>query len=554
MKNLKIRVKLVVIFTILMFFFALSIREHVVKLEQISNEMVQFKNEAYDTNEKMWEVQNYTTINDNLLEKLVDQNNSSDKEKIIAQLEENSASIADRIDFVSQNLNGVDTQLQTLQQYLNELKAQRAEIQKCVRSGDMASAKVKYDEYILESEKAQQAAETILEAISANAENLMKDAQNIYASSIERAIVLTVFIAMICVLMGLILSSQIRKPIQEIKEASSELARGNLNAEIKYTAKDEMGELAQNMRETIATLKLYIKTTDDVLGKMAGRNLTSSIDIEYVGEFDSMKKSLSLILDSFNSVFTHIREAAEQTKEGADNIAKASEALAEASTEQSSAVEELVATVNEVDEHVNKNAENANKVKELSSESVEQLTKGNEQVQQLLSSMDYISEQSKEISNIIKIIENISSSTNLLSLNASIEAARAGEYGKGFSVVANEIGKLASDCSIAAQNISELISTTLTALAESHKLTNETAEMIGKTVEAVSSTDSYVSDIALACNQQAESLDEILKGIQQISAAVETNSATAQETSAASQQLLSQSDMLAAMLEEFKLR
>ncbi len=554
MKNLKIRVKMFVIFGVLLICIVCAMNECVSRLGDVLNEITRFKTEAYDTNEKMWEMQNYMTITNNDLEKLVADEYNGDKKQIVTELEQVEVSIEERFLFIKSNLEDFDNELNTLNNHLNILKNKKNEIISYFQQGNIQTAKTKYEEYLTEYTIAESVAKVIFNGISEHSADLIAEANDTKNLALQRAKYSTIFIIVVCVLSGVLLSMQIKKPLEELKQVSKELAKGNLDVEIKYKSKDEMGQLAENMRETFAALRLYIKTTGDVLKKMSERDLTSEINVNFEGDFNDLKDSLNLILDSFNSMFQHIKASVEQTDEGADNIAKASEALAEATTEQSSVVEELVATVNEVDEHVNKNAESADIVKQLSARSAEKLMEGNQHIQQLLSSMEYMSKQSKEISNIIKIIEDISSSTNLLSLNASIEAARAGEAGKGFSVVANEIGKLANDCSIAAQNIAELISTTVEALAEAHKLTNETAVMMNEIVDDASESNSRVGEMALACNQQAESLDEILKGIQQISAVIEANSATAEETAAASQELLSQSDVLNSMLGEFHIK
>lgn len=341
------------------------------------------------------------------------------------------------------------------------------------------------------------------------------------------------------------------KPLTEVESTVRELAKGNLNVEISYSGNDELGKLSDNLRVTISELKKYVTNIREVLKQLENKDMTASVNIEYMGDFAPIKSSMEEIAASFNDVIKKIQSSAGQVAEGADQIAGASQTLAEGATEQSSAVEELYATINEVVEHVNHNAENASYVSNLSQKAVSAAERGNEHMKQLLNAMGSINEQANEISKIIQVIDNIASQTNLLSLNASIEAARAGEHGAGFAVVASEIGKLANECSAAARTTTELIENCINAVTEGSSLTDETAEVLNHVVDTSAETSKLVGDITEASNRQSEYLKEVLQGVQQIASVVESNSATAEETSASSQELQSQADMLEGLLNTF---
>lgn len=367
-------------------------------------------------------------------------------------------------------------------------------------------------------------------------------------------ILLSIIVIVLLYVLAKKITKSIVSPIVEIEGAVSQLSKGNLSVDIEYKSNDELGWLAHSTRETIRELEKYIKNETEVLQKMADKDLNVNVDVEFLGDFAPIKKSILSIIDSFNTMIYKIREASIQVKEGSNQIASISQILAEGSTDQSSSVEELLATVNEVTEHVEINAKNAEHVSSLSTDSMNEIEKGNKYMQNLLEAMSDITNSSQEISNIIKVIDSIATQTNLLSLNASIEAARAGENGAGFAVVANEIGKLANECGEAARNTTELISNSIKTVEEGSKLADETADVLKNVVNSSDETNKLVGEISIACAQQATSLEEILQGIQQIANVVESNSATAQQSSASSQELLAQAEMLTQLLKEYKLK
>lgn len=131
---------------------------------------------------------------------------------------------------------------------------------------------------------------------------------------------------------------------------------------------------------------------------------------------------------------------------------------------QAAAVEELLATVTDISGQVRENAEYARNAAVDADGVKNNIEYSNQEMKQLVNAMEEINECSNAISAIISNIEEIADQTNLLSLNASIEAARAGEMGKGFSVVANEVGNLSRESVLAVQKSTELIQNSMNAV------------------------------------------------------------------------------------------
>jgi methyl-accepting chemotaxis protein len=171
-------------------------------------------------------------------------------------------------------------------------------------------------------------------------------------------------------------------------------------------------------------------------------------------------------------------------------------------------------------------------------------------IQTLASSVETLGVRSAQIGSIVDVITSIADQTNLLSLNAAIEAARAGESGRGFSVVAEEVRKLAEGSGKAAEQIGELIKEVQAETAKALKYmeagTNEVfigAEVVGRTgdalrqiTEAVTRTATIAQEIAAATSEQARRTAEVDRAMHDIAAVVEENAASAEETAAAAEE------------------
>ena len=249
-----------------------------------------------------------------------------------------------------------------------------------------------------------------------------------------------------------------------------------------------------------------------------------------------------------------INEGSEQVALGANQLAESAQSLAEGSTEQAGAVEELTATVENVTGLAQENAVVGEQAFTKTKEAVAQAETGQESMGELVTAMDNISKGSLEIQNIIQVIEDIASQTNLLSLNASIEAARAGEAGRGFAVVADQIGKLATDSANSAVETRTLIEKSINEVSHGTAITQKTVEILEKIIANMKNIMEASKGSFEASHTQANMLNEIQGGIEQIAQVVQNNSAVAQECSATSEELSAQSDTLKTSVGRFELR
>lgn len=344
------------------------------------------------------------------------------------------------------------------------------------------------------------------------------------------------------------------EPLKEINKASQEIAEGNLHVQILYTSEDEIGQVAESLRNSIQKIASYIDDIDDVMEKMAEGNFAIALQNEFIGDFKNIENSLTDFTKKISKSMREVEQVAEQLFAGSAQIARAAQNLAEGATDQAGIVEELSATVNDVTQRITDNAQNAGEISKEVGLVTGSIIEENERMQNVVKAMETINETSNEISKIIDTINDIASQTNLLALNASIEAARAGEAGRGFAVVADQVSALASQSAEAAKTSTQYIEQSLMAVEHGKVIAGEAAKALDAVADSASAITDKVDGIAVASSDQSEAVQQINGGIEQIANVVETNAATAEESSASSEELAGQSNKLKELLANFKLK
>ncbi len=383
-----------------------------------------------------------------------------------------------------------------------------------------------------------------------------KESFSLYRTAICLMSAIIIAIILVGVFFSFVVIRLIKIPISEIENAAVKMAEGNLDVEISYTSKDEMGVLAEQVRRLIHKLQVIIDDENKFLAKMAAGDFTvdSICEEEYTGGFHPLLVSFRGIAEKLNDTMLQISQSSSQVASGSEQVSSGAQALSQGATEQASSVQELAASISDISGKVNENADNAQQANAMAGSVRAEMNVSNEKMRQMMQAMGDISKCSSEIGKIIKTIEDIAFQTNILALNAAVEAARAGAAGKGFAVVADEVRNLASKSAEASQNTSILIENSLKAVENGTQIADETAQSLLQAVNAVNEMTSIIGQISDASSNQAEAISQITMGIDQISSVVQTNSATAEESAAASEELSSQSQLMKSLVGRFKLK
>lgn len=344
-----------------------------------------------------------------------------------------------------------------------------------------------------------------------------------------------------------VIPKQLRKSSKNLVDITMELAKGNMDVEIKKLYNDEFGEIVDEyviMRESIRSQALLAQ-------KVADGDMT--VEIVPASDEDTMGNALKTLVARNGHAIGNISDSAYQVMISAAQVASASESLAQGSTEQASAIEQVTSSISEIAEKTKENASQANTAASLVNIAIQDVEKGNSEMHEMVLAMADINKSSESISKIIKVIDDIAFQTNILALNAAVEAARAGDAGKGFAVVAEEVRNLAAKSAAAAAETAEMIEGSIAKVAVGSKLVDETAKALEDISKAVKESEVIINNIAESSNYQATAVAQIDQAIGQVSQVVQTNSATSEECAAASEELSNQAVRMRDLLSVYKL-
>lgn len=356
------------------------------------------------------------------------------------------------------------------------------------------------------------------------------------------------------------LKKQVSAPLSKITQAAQQLEKGDLglagggDVHVDVHSNDEIGTLGRIFEDTVRRLQAYIGEITDILSSIAGNDLTAATSQDYLGDFQSIRQSLTQILKALNHTMSQITSSANQVASGSDDVSSSAQAMAQGATEQASSVEEISATLADISASARDTSTAAEEAGNFVNQAGAQLGISIEYVKELNAAMENISNSSNEISTIIATIENIAFQINILSLNASVEAARAGAAGKGFAVVADEVRNLAAKSDQAAKATKELIGNSIAAINEGAQAVDRVTDSLAQTNQIAGNVTTKMAIVVESVEKQTAAISQVAEGVDQISSVVQTNSATSEECAAASEELSSQAGLLKDLIGSFQLK
>lgn len=298
-------------------------------------------------------------------------------------------------------------------------------------------------------------------------------------------------------------------------------------------------------------LKRVIEETSRVMGGLSEGDLTDQMEGEYSGEFAVLRDAVNNSIANLKNMVDEIMLSSTNISTAATEIAQGNTDLSQRTEEQAASLEETASSMEELTGTVKQNADNAHQANQLATSARDEAESGGSVSQKTIEAMAAINSSSKEIADIIGVIDEIAFQTNLLALNAAVEAARAGEQGRGFAVVAAEVRNLAQRSASAAKEIKSLIKDSVEKVDEGTRLVNESGKSLEEIVSSVKKVSDIIAEIAAASMEQSSGIEQINKAVAQMDEMTQQNAALVEEAAAASESLDEQANGLGKLMEFF---
>jgi len=469
---------------------------------------------------------------------------SSNQTMVVTQVAYLQNPTNDNLNIFKNSLTDLDNQAEgvlsghTLDQY-NQASLELSSDMNMLNSSNITSAGILKD--------FNKSSNTVSKTIASITTTLDKKTNNLYhTQSIVQIIFLTLIVLLgllilaILAVIGIRLYRSITESIQTLKTGSEILGNGNLSYRVPLQGKDELTQLATAFNQMAAN-------TEETIGQV-----TKAID-----SLSSSSQNLAAISEETNAQAIEVNEAVQQVSIGSQNQANHLEESMNLLTKVSRAVEDTQ-SINQQMQQQSTKAQYANeKGIDVVNILQESSNKFLDVAKTLISDIQDVAKQSEEITAIVKIIQDISKNTDLLALNAAIESARAGEAGHGFSVVSQEIRKLAVRSKNETSNIQGVIGEIIERLdhitQEATKLNdycNEQDNNVAQTKQAFDNIDANVTSISGGITGIQSAIQNVATANIDLSTKLEEISAISEETAASTEQVSASSDSQTEAIEE----
>jgi methyl-accepting chemotaxis protein len=388
--------------------------------------------------------------------------------------------------------------------------------------------------------------------------------------------------------MGWLLAGAIGKPVVNMTTAMKKLAAGDNTITVPAMGqKDEIGEMAEAVETfkaaAIANVALekqavetrrqaeearraneevlaqaakqqafVVSSVADGLAKLSDGDLVYRLTVPFASDYEQLREDFNGAMAKLQDTMTTIASNTDGIRGGGEEISKAADDLSRRTEQQAASLEETAAALDEITATVKKTAEGANEARTVVAAAKGDAEHSGEVVRKAVDAMSSIETSSREIGNIIGVIDEIAFQTNLLALNAGVEAARAGDAGRGFAVVASEVRALAQRSASAAKEIKTLISASSAQVGAGVELVGETGKSLERIVKQVNQINTVVIEIAASAQEQAAGLAEVNTAINQMDQVTQQNAAMVEESTAASHAMAQEAGDLARLIAQFK--
>ena len=309
----------------------------------------------------------------------------------------------------------------------------------------------------------------------------------------------------------------------------------------------------KEQKERADAQQLVVSSLASGLRNLSEGDLTSQIDVQFAEEYEELRHNFNSAVSRLHDVMEIISNNAQSVGHGSKEISNASDDLSKRTENQAATLEETAAALDEITATVKLAADNASEANQVASAAQTAANESGKVVGDTISAMEAIESSSKQISQIISVIDDIAFQTNLLALNAGVEAARAGDAGRGFAVVAQEVRALAQRSSDAAKEIKTLITASSRHVETGVDLVGRAGTALHEIVDRVDAINTLIASIAASSKEQADSLSEANSAVNNMDQVTQQNAAMVEETTAACHSLTKDANELLERVSHFNL-
>lgn len=302
-------------------------------------------------------------------------------------------------------------------------------------------------------------------------------------------------------------------------------------------------------RALVRQLHQAVKVAETV----AAGDLTSTIEVTATDETGKLLSALKAMNESLVRVVGQVRAASDTISSSSTYIAQGNADLSSRTEQQADSLERTTGAMGDLTRAAKQNASSAAQANELVGTASSVAIEGGAVVAKVIGTMGQIHASSRQIADIVGVIEGIAFQTNLLALNAAVEAARAGEQGRGFAVVAGEVRSLAQRSAAAAKEITALIGKSVEQVELGTRLADQTGTTMQDIVASVQRVTDIMGSIAHASQEQGSGIESVNGAIAHMERDTQQNASLVEQTSASALALQEQAANLAQAVSVFLL-
>ncbi len=302
-----------------------------------------------------------------------------------------------------------------------------------------------------------------------------------------------------------------------------------------------------------AYMRRRIACASSAAATIATGDLSNTIRADGRDEFQPMLKNMLEMQGALRSMVGQVRASTTSIATASAEIVTGNQDLSGRTEQTASSLQETSSAMVQITRSGRQSADSARQANEFAATAAEVASRGGAVVSQVVATMDEINSSSKQIADILGVIDGIAFQTNILALNAAVEAARAGEQGRGFAVVASEVRTLAHRSAAAAKEIKGLIGTSVEKADRGSRLVAQAGETMTEIVGSVQRVSDIIGEITTAASEQADGIGQVNGSISQLDQMTQQNAALVEQSAAASESLRLQAHALSEVVGVFKL-